>query len=239
MTSKRLFDVIVAATALLLLSPLLILLAVLVALDGGPPIYGGVRVGRGNRDFRMFKFRTMTVGADRTGGTSTAKSDRRVTRLGRVLRRWKLDELPQLANVLVGQMSLVGPRPNTRAGGVDRYGPDEMGLLTIAPGITDVASIVFADEADILDGAADADAAYDKLIRPWKSRLGLLYIRRATWSSDVRIMLLTLLAIVARPVALRGVARLLDDWNAEPDLKTVCLRTTGTAPAVSLGAPAG
>lgn len=239
MTGKRLFDVIAATTALLLLSPLLILLAVLVALDGGAPIYGGARVGRSNRDFRMFKFRTMTVGADRTGGTSTAKSDRRVTRLGRVLRRWKLDELPQLANVLVGQMSLVGPRPNTRAGGVDRYGPDEMGLLTIAPGITDLASIVFADEADILNGAADADAAYDTLIRPWKSRLGLLYIQRATWSSDVRIIVLTLVAIVVRPVALRGVARLLEDWNAEPDLKSVCLRTTGAAPAVSLGAPAG
>ena len=196
----------------------------------GPGLYG--------RPFTLLKFRTMTVGADRTGGTSTAKSDRRVTRLGSVLRRWKLDELPQLANVVAGQMSLVGPRPNTRAGGVDRYGPDEMGLLIIAPGITDVASIVFADEADILDGAADADAAYDRLIRPWKSRLGLLYIQRATWSSDMRIMLLTLLAIVARPVALRGVARLLDDWKAEPDLKNVCLRTTGAAPAVSLGAPA-
>lgn len=239
MTAKRLFDAGVSAIALLLLSPLFILLCALVATDGGPPIYAGIRVGRGNRDFRMFKFRTMALDADRAGGTSTARSDPRVTGLGRPLRRWKVDELPQLANVLAGQMSLVGPRPNTRAGGVDRYSPDEMGLLSVRPGITDLASIVFADEADILDRAPDADAAYDLLIRPWKSRLGLLYLDRRTFAADLRIIALTLLTIFARPVALRGAVRLLEAWGAEPDLIAVCRRTKGLMPPARFGLPAG
>ena len=238
MMAKRLLDIMVSALGLLVLSPVLIVLSILVAADGGPPIYGGVRVGRGNRDFRMFKFRTMSVGADRAGGTSTAKSDSRVTGLGQVLRRWKLDELPQLANVLAGQMSLVGPRPNTRAGGVDRYGPDEMGLLKVRPGITDLASIVFADEGDILEGSPDPDAAYDVLIRPWKSRLGLLYIRRRTFVADLRIIALTVVAMIARPAALRGVDRLLEEWGADAGLRQVCGRRSALAPASSSGVAA-
>ena len=238
MMAKRLLDIMVSALGLLVLSPVLIVLSILVAADGGPPIYGGVRVGRGNRDFRMFKFRTMSVGADRAGGTSTAKSDVRVTGLGHVLRRWKLDELPQLANVLAGQMSLVGPRPNTRAGGVDRYGPDEMGLLKVRPGITDLASIVFADEGDILEGSPDPDAAYDVLIRPWKSRLGSLYIRRRTFVADLRIIALTVLAMIARPATLRGVDRLLEEWGADAELRRVCERTSDLAPSGSPGVAA-
>ena len=192
--------------------------------DSGSPIYWAPRVGRGGRDFRMAKLRTMGMGADRRGGSSTSRSDVRVTPPGRLIRRWKIDELPQLWNVLIGQMSLVGPRPNLRVDGVDRYTAEEMGLLDGRPGITDLASIVFADEADILDGAPDPDARYDRLIRPWKSRLGLLYLARRSLWIDLRIIALTALGIVARPAALRGVDQILAEWGAGEDLRGVCRR---------------
>ena len=224
MTGKRLLDIALASAALIILSPVIALLMLAVSSDGGPPIYGGIRAGRGNRDFTMFKLRTMSIGSERAGGTSTARSDPRVTVVGRYLRRWKLDELPQFWNVLTGDMSLVGPRPNTRRGGVDRYTADEMRLLTVRPGITDLSSIVFSDEGDILDGAADPDAAYDRLIRPWKSELGLLYIDRRSFAVDLRIIALTALAVVSRPAALRGVGRLLRRLDASPALIAVCRR---------------
>ena len=124
--------------------------------DGRSPFYLSPRVGRGNRDFAMIKLRTMVVGADRTGASSAAKSDARITPFGRFLRRWKLDELPQVVNVLAGHMSIVGPRPNVRLGGVNDYTREEMGLLAVRPGLTDLASIVFADEAEILSIAMAA-----------------------------------------------------------------------------------
>ena len=235
---KRLLDIVGAGAALIILSPLFAVLAILVATDGGPAIYRGIRVGYRNRDFAMFKFRSMAVGGEVMGGTSTAKSDARVTRLGGFLRRWKLDELPQLVNVLAGDMSLVGPRPNTRRGGVDRYSPEEMGLLRVRPGITDLSSIVFADEGDILDGSSDPDGLYDAVIRPWKSRLGLLYIERRTLGADLRILALTLAAIVARPIALRGVDALLQQWGADAQLRMVCRRSSELPRAGGFGVPA-
>ena len=222
---KRAVDIAVALSALILTAPLLAaaMLAVWVS-DGASPLYRGVRAGRVNRDFRMLKLRTMRVDADRHGGTTTARSDTRVTPVGRFVRRWKIDELPQFWNVLVGDMSVVGPRPNTRGNGVDRYTPAEMQLLDVRPGITDLASIVFADEGEILDGAADPDALYDAVIRPWKSRLGLLYVERRTQTLDIRILALTAVAIVSKPAALAGVARILDRLGADPELKRICRR---------------
>jgi lipopolysaccharide/colanic/teichoic acid biosynthesis glycosyltransferase len=223
--SKRLMDVVLSLVLLAIASPLVLLaMAAIVAHDDGPPIYWAVRVGRGGRDFRMAKLRTMAVDADRRGGSSTSRSDARVTRPGRLLRRWKIDELPQLWNVLIGQMSLVGPRPNVRSGGVDRYTEEELGLLAGRPGLTDLASIVFSDEDLILEGAPDPDACYDRLIRPWKSRLGLLYLsRRGLWA-DARIIVLTVLAMVSKRAALQGVDRILAEWDAPDDLRSVCRR---------------
>jgi lipopolysaccharide/colanic/teichoic acid biosynthesis glycosyltransferase len=222
---KRLIDIVFSLGVLAVASPLVLLgMLAVFAHDGASPIYWAPRVGRGGRDFRMAKLRTMTVDADRGGAASTSRSDARITAPGRVLRRWKLDELPQLWNVLVGQMSLVGPRPNLRRGGVDRYTLREMRLLDQRPGITDLASIVFSDEADILDGAPDPDAAYDRLIRPWKSRLGLLYVERRTTLTDLCIIALTALAIAAKPAALWGVDRILAGWGAPEDLRRVCRR---------------
>jgi lipopolysaccharide/colanic/teichoic acid biosynthesis glycosyltransferase len=225
--SKRLTDILLAATVLVCAAPLLLVAMLAIWLqDGDPPLYRAIRVGRGGRDFRMLKLRTMLRDAEQRGGTSTAKSDSRVTRLGHRLRRWKLDELPQFWNVLTGEMSVVGPRPNTRGGGVDRYTAEEMRLLSVRPGITDLASIVFSDEGDILDGAPDPDALYDAVIRPWKSQLGLLYVDRADAAADIRIIGLTALAIIAKPRALAGVDAILAHWDAAAELRRVCRRRT-------------
>lgn len=223
--SKRLLDLVLSLALLVLASPAILAgMVMIVAHDRAAPIYWAPRVGRGGRDFRMAKLRTMTVGADRRGGASTSRSDARITAPGRVLRRWKIDELPQLWNVLIGEMSLVGPRPNVRCGGVDRYTPEEMGLLAARPGVTDLASIVFSDEDVLLEGAPDPDARYDRLIRPWKSRLGLLYLQRRSLGADLRIIALTALAIVAKRAALHGVDRILAEWDADGDLRRVCRR---------------
>ena len=224
--AKRAFDVLAALVLLILAAP--VIAAAMLAIwlqDGYSPLHRGMRVGRGNRDFRMIKLRSMAVDAEARGGTSTARGDPRITPLGRRLRRWKIDELPQFWNVLTGEMSLVGPRPNTRRGGVDRYTPAELHLLDVRPGITDLSSIVFADEGDIIDGAADPDTAYDVMIRPWKSRLGLLYIEHGGVATDLRLLWLTALAITARPAALRGVDAILARWHADPDLRRVCARS--------------
>lgn len=224
MTAKRLFDLAVALAAITLLWPLVAVLALAIwCCDGHAPFYLSPRVGRGNRGFPMIKLRTMVVGAD-ASGASSARSDARITAFGRFLRRWKLDELPQFANVLLGHMSVVGPRPNVRRGGVDRYTAEEMGLLAVRPGLTDLASIVFADEAEILEGASDVEATYDLLIRPWKCRLGLLYIARRSLPGDVQLTALTFVAIVARPVALRLLDGLLGRWGADTSTREVCLR---------------
>ncbi len=223
--SKRLIDIVFSLALMTLAGPVVaIAMLTIFAHDRRSPIYWAPRVGRGGRDFRMAKLRTMTVDADRRGGSSTTRSDGRITPPGRWLRRWKIDELPQLWNVLTGQMSLVGPRPNLRRGGVDRYTAEEMGLLQGRPGVTDLASIVFFDEEDILEGAPDPDACYDRLVRPWKSRLGLLYLSRRTVWVDLRIIGLTALAMVSKRAALQGVDRILAAWDAAEDLRSVCRR---------------
>jgi lipopolysaccharide/colanic/teichoic acid biosynthesis glycosyltransferase len=223
--AKRLLDIGLSLLVLAAASPLLGVAMVLTWVqDGGSPLYRAIRVGRGGMDFRMVKLRSMRIDAERRGGTSTALSDRRITPIGHILRRWKLDELPQFWNVLIGEMSVVGPRPNTRRGGVDHYTAEEMRLLSVRPGITDLASIVFSDEGDILDGAADPDGLYDAIIRPWKSRLGLLYVDRGGMTVDLRIVALTLLAVVAKPAALRGIDAILKDWGASDELRRICHR---------------
>jgi lipopolysaccharide/colanic/teichoic acid biosynthesis glycosyltransferase len=222
---KRGFDIVLASLALACAAPVIALGMLLVWLyDGDPALYRAPRVGRGGRDFSMIKLRTMVIDAERFGAASTKRDDERITPIGHVLRRTKLDELPQFWNVLRGEMSIVGPRPNSRRGGVDRYTPAELRLLSVRPGITDLASIVFADEADILAGSDDPDARYDTVIRPWKSRLGLLYIDRRSLDADLTIVALTGLSLVGRRLALAGVARLLVKWGAEADLRRACSR---------------
>ena len=193
---KRTFDLILSLCALALLGPLLLLIAGLIKLhDGGPVLYRGVRVGRGGVPFRICKFRTMVANADRLGGPSTPDDDPRITRPGRWLRRSKLDELPQLLNVVSGKMSFVGPRPEV-AQEVALYSEEERALLSVRPGITDWASIRFRDEGAILRGAADSHENYRRVIRPEKMRLALQYVRTASLATDVRILFATLRAVV-------------------------------------------
>jgi lipopolysaccharide/colanic/teichoic acid biosynthesis glycosyltransferase len=193
---KRAIDLSLALAALVPLSPLLLALAALIKLDdGGPVFYRGVRVGRSGVAFRIYKFRTMVVNADRLGGPSTSDDDPRITRAGRILRRSKLDELPQLLNVLKGEMSLVGPRPEV-AQEVALYSAEERALLSVRPGITDWASIRFRDEGAILRGATDPHESYRRVIRPEKMRLALEYVRTASLATDARILVATLRALV-------------------------------------------
>ena len=158
----------------------------------GPILYKGTRVGLHGHPFNMYKFRTMVVNADQIGGPNTPDDDARLTRVGRILRRYKLDELPQLFNVLLGDMSVVGPRPQVPQE-VEGYSPEERELLLVRPGITDWASIRFHNEGTILRGQPDPDRAYAELIRPEKMRLGLEYVRRGTLLDDVRILVTTAL----------------------------------------------
>jgi lipopolysaccharide/colanic/teichoic acid biosynthesis glycosyltransferase/nucleoside-diphosphate-sugar epimerase len=221
---KRAFDFIAALCGLAALSPILALIALAVWLeDRQSPWFRGMRAGRGGRRFRMVKFRTMIPDAWKSGVSSTACGDARITRVGNILRRAKLDELPQLWNVLTGGMSLVGPRPQVDPE-VALYTSEEQRLLDARPGVTDLASIVFADEGEILAGAADPDLYYRERIRPWKSRLGLLYVERQSPSVDLRILALTFLAAVSRKRALAGVARMLDSWTADPLLRRMAAR---------------
>jgi lipopolysaccharide/colanic/teichoic acid biosynthesis glycosyltransferase len=158
----------------------------------GPVLYGGRRVGLGGREFRMYKFRSMVMNADKIGGADTPDDDPRLTKTGRFLRRYKLDELPQLINVLKGDMSMVGPRPQVPQE-VATYTAEERQILNVRPGITDWASLRFHNEGEILAGHPDPNKAYNELIRPEKMRLGVEYARRATFRDDVSILLKTFL----------------------------------------------
>lgn len=194
--TKRGLDLAVAVGLCVLLAPLQVAVAVAIKLsDGGPVLYPAPRVGRGGEPFVMYKFRTMVLDADQVGGSSTSEKDPRITRVGRPLRRWKLDELPQLFNVVRGDMSLVGPRPQVEWD-VKRYTEHERLLLSVKPGMTDWASIRFRDEGAILAAEDDADEAYDRLIRPEKIRLGLEYVERASMRTDLTILADTVRTLV-------------------------------------------
>ena len=183
----------------------------------------------------MVKLRSMVIDADKSGIDSTARGDERITGIGRVIRKFKLDELSQLWNVLIGDMSLVGPRPQVECD-VQLYTQFERRLLDVRPGITDFASIVFADEGDILEGAPDPDLRYNRLIRPWKSGLGLHYIASRSFFLDVRLILVTLLNVFSRRRALAVVAVLLERTGAEASLIAVARRNDPLVPAPPPGA---
>jgi lipopolysaccharide/colanic/teichoic acid biosynthesis glycosyltransferase len=193
---KRIFDITAAFVGLILTSPFLLCIAILIKQeDSGPIFYRGERVGLFGKPFRIFKFRTMVVDAERIGGSSTSDDDSRITRVGKWLRRYKLDELPQLINVLTGDMSIVGPRPEVKRY-TDMYTEEEKAILTVRPGITDWASIWNADEGAVLAGAEDPDKAYLELIRPKKLKLQMKYVRERSLWVDLKIIFLTILAVL-------------------------------------------
>jgi len=201
---KRAFDFSVASVALLVLSPFVTAIAIAVKLDSeGPVFYRARRAGLHGSPFTMLKFRTMLPDAEKLGGPSTSSDDPRLTRIGKRLRKYKLDELPQLFNVLRGQMSLVGPRPEVLSE-VATYSADELQILSLRPGMTDWASLRFSNEGEILKGSADPHAAYLQKIRPEKVNLGLLYVRERSFFVDLKIIARTLKAILSISIPLRS-----------------------------------
>ncbi len=193
---KRLFDIVASGCGLLVLSPLFLILAVWIKLDSeGPVFYRQIRVGRGNRDFKLFKFRSMRVGADRLGLITVGGRDPRVTRSGYFIRKYKLDEFPQLINVFLGDMSLVGPRPEVRKY-VEMYTEEQMRVLSVRPGITSLASIRYRNENDILAAADDPDRCYVEKVMQDKLAIDLEYVDNHSFWGDIRLIFGTFLEIL-------------------------------------------
>jgi lipopolysaccharide/colanic/teichoic acid biosynthesis glycosyltransferase len=198
---KRAFDLSAAAAGLLCLSPLFIVVAALIKLDsGGTVFFTQERVGRGFRSFRIYKFRTMMKDAPGKGGPITFGEDPRITPIGRVLRKTKIDELPQLINVLKGEMSLVGPRPEVRQY-VEYFRQDYAQILTVRPGMTDLASVKFCDEAAILGTFPNPEEMYLTAILPQKLDLGKEYVRGSSMALDLAVIFKTLAALIGRRVS--------------------------------------
>lgn len=194
--AKRSFDIVVATIGLAIMSPVLVCIALMIKLSSqGPVLYRGIRVGLNEKLFAMLKFRTMVVNAESLGGSATAADDPRITSVGKFLRRYKLDELPQLFNVLFGDMSLVGPRPEVEKY-VNMYSPEEKAILTVRPGITDWASIWNSNEAAVLEGSRDPERTYEELIRPTKLALQLLYLSNHSFIVDLRIVFHTAIKLI-------------------------------------------
>tara|TARA_B100000212_G_scaffold45845_1_gene29621 strand:+ start:38617 stop:39351 length:735 start_codon:yes stop_codon:yes gene_type:complete len=221
---KRLFDFLLSSLGLLILSPLLILVSLLIFFqDFHNPLYISKRVGKDGKDFSFFKFRSMKINADKSGVDSTSNQDPRITKIGQFIRKYKIDELSQLINVFIGTMSLVGPRPNVRRD-TDLYTAKEQELFSVKPGITDFSSIVFADEGNILEGYTDPDLTYNQLIRPWKSRLGLIYIENQSLVLDIKLIFFTLLSLFSRDAALKNLCNLLSILGAPSNVIKVTSR---------------
>lgn len=233
---KRLLDIVLSTAGLILTSPVMLPVMFLIwRQDGFSPFYIAPRVGRGEQPFRMVKLRSMIKNADKSGVDSTSKNDNRITPVGQFVRRYKLDELSQLWNVLKGEMSLVGPRPNVQRE-TDLYTAEEKKLLTVRPGITDFASIVFSDEGDILAGQDDPDIAYNQLIRPGKSKLGIFYVEHSSILLDLKLIWLTAIAILSQSSARRGVVKLLQQLGAPSELIEISKRDRPLQPTPPPGA---
>lgn len=195
---KRLFDIVASGCGLIILSPLFVILAIWIKLDStGPVFYRQVRVGRHNKDFKIFKFRSMRVGADKQGLITIGGRDSRVTRSGYFIRKYKLDEFPQLINVFVGDMSLVGPRPEVRKY-VDMYTEEQMRVLDVRPGITDLASIRYRNENELLEKAENPDQYYIDVIMQDKLAINLEYVANHSFWYDIKLIFKTFWEIVSK-----------------------------------------
>ena len=193
---KRIFDIVASVCGLIVLSPLFLILAVWIKLDSkGPVLYRQVRVGRGNKDFRIFKFRSMREGSDQGSLVTIGGADPRITRSGHFIRKFKLDELPQLINVFTGDMSLVGPRPEVRHY-VNYWTPEQMHVLDVRPGITDPASIKFRNENDLLDKAENPEEYYINVIMQEKIRLYLEYVENHNLWYDIKLIFQTIKVVL-------------------------------------------
>jgi len=227
---KRLVDILASFFGLLITSPILLPVIFLVwREDKKSPFYIAPRSGINGTTFKMVKLRSMVVDADKSGVDSTSGNDMRITSIGHKIRRYKLDELIQLWNVLKGDMSLVGPRPNVKSETI-LYSDVEKDLLLVRPGITDFSSIVFSDEGEILEGKENPDLAYNQLIRPWKSRLGLVYIKNQSLLLDLQLIFYTVAAILSKPRALIWVSKELNNLDVDADTVRISKRKVDLYP---------
>ena len=234
---KRLIDIFVSFTGLLFGAPFLIIFMFLVyRQDKHSPFYIAPRIGKGGKPFNMVKLRSMSVNADKSGVDSTSSDDARITPIGEIIRKYKFDEYTQLFNVLVGDMSLVGPRPNVKKGGTDLYTKDENRILSIKPGITDFSSIIFSDEGNILLGKKDPDLSYNQLIRPWKSRLALVYINHHSTLLDLKIIFYTIVAIISKKKSIKWVCGMLKQFDVDKKIIEIAKRDTDLYPFPPPGA---
>lgn len=193
---KRIFDFLLALIGILFLLPPFILISVFIKIDSSEPIfYKQIRVGKNNKDFELFKFRTMASGSDKKGLITVGNNDSRITKPGAFLRKYKLDELPQLINVLIGDMSLVGPRPEVRKY-VSLYTEKQLNVLSVKPGITDIASIKFSNENELLKGQDEPEKFYIETIMPEKLKLNLEYINKMSFFYDLKLILMTIKKIL-------------------------------------------
>jgi len=232
---KRFFDIALSFLGLLFLSPILGLFSLLVySYDRSNPFYIAERVGKNGITFNMVKLRSMVMNADKSGLASTSNVDNRITPVGKYIRKYKLDEFTQLWNVFKGDMSLVGPRPNVKSD-VKLYSSEESKLLSISPGITDIASIVFSDEGEILEGHDDVDLAYQQLIRPGKGLLGLYYVTNRSIYFDLQLIFATLLAIISKDKAISFLIRALKNKNAPKNIIDTVSREEPLSPKPPIG----
>ena len=232
---KRVLDILISSIALVLFFPVLLTFTLLIYFqDFKSPFYIAPRVGIGSKNFNMIKLRSMIVDADKSGVDSTASNDTRITTVGSLVRKFKLDELTQLINVLKGEMSLVGPRPNV-LNETKLYSEEEKKLLSVKPGITDFASIVFSDEGDILKDSEDPDLKYNQLIRPGKNYLGIFYINNSSLFIDISLCFITIIAIFSRPRALSFLNFLLRKLDANQELLDIALRDKPLKPMAPPG----
>lgn len=195
---KRAFDIVTSAIGLLLLSPLFLVVSIWIKVDSkGPVFFRQIRVGKGNKDFKIYKFRSMYLDSDKKGLITVGGRDSRVTRSGYFIRKFKIDELPQLINVLIGDMSIVGPRPEVRKY-VNYYTPEQMRVLTIRPGITDPASIRYRNENDLLAAVDNPESYYVDVIMQDKLALNLMYVDNHSIVTDLMLILKTICAVFSK-----------------------------------------
>lgn len=204
--------------------PIIIIFSLLIWLqDFKSPFYVAHRVGKFGKLFKMIKFRSMIFNASSSGVDSTADDDKRITNIGKVVRKFKIDEIPQLFNVFMGQMSFVGPRPNV-LNETNLYSEVENKILTVRPGITDFSSIVFSDEGDILKGSKNPDLRYNQIIRPWKSRLAIVYIENQSLLIDIKLIIWTIIGIINKRLVLKNITNFLRNIDCDQRLINTCKR---------------
>ena len=209
---------------IIVLMPLIIIFSLLIWLqDFKSPFYVADRVGKYGKLFKMIKFRSMIVNASSSGVDSTAEDDNRITNIGKIVRKFKIDEIPQLFNVFMGKMSFVGPRPNV-LNETNLYSEIENKILTVRPGITDFSSIVFSDEGEILKGSDNPDLKYNQIIRPWKSRLAIIYIENQSLIIDIKLIIWTIIGIINKKVVLKNITNFLTNIGCDQKLINACRR---------------